>query len=120
MKRIYVAGLYSIPANVTSILDNIRRGMRAGLDVFLAGYAPFVPWFDFHFQLMLREDKGEVLTVNDYYAYSLAWLEASDAMLVISGIEEKSVGVAKEIERAQELGIPIFMSLEELKQKLPA
>ena len=111
MKRVYIAGAYSADS-VIGVLDNMRRGMRPSVKVFLAGYAPFVPWFDFHFQLMLRE--GETLTVEDYYRYSMAWLEVSDAVLVLPNSED-SKGTQAEIKRARELGIPIFYSLEELR-----
>jgi len=110
MKRIYIAGAYSSD-NVIGVLDNMRRGMRAGTEVFLAGFAPFVPWFDFHFQLMLRG--GETLNVDDYYDYSMAWLEVSDAVLVLPN-SEKSLGTQQEVARAQGLGLPIFHSLNEL------
>ena len=108
--RVYVAGAYSAD-NVISVLDNIRRGMRLSTEVMLAGFAPFCPWFDFHFQLMLR--LNEELTVEDYYRYSLAWLEVSDAMLIVPGFE-KSRGTLAEIERANSMGIPVFYSLEDL------
>jgi len=111
MKRIYVAGAYSAN-NVLAVLDNIRNGMRAGLEVLLLGYSPFVPWFDFHFQLMLREN--EKLTVDDYYKYSMAWLEVSDAVYVLPGYEE-SKGTAAEIARAHELSIPVYYDIEDLK-----
>lgn len=114
MKRIYVAGPYSA-SNIVKVLDNIREGMRESLEVLLAGYSPFVPWFDFHFQLMLREN--ETLSVEDYYEYSIAWLDVSDAMLVLPGYET-SKGTLKEIERANELSIPIFYSLEDLKENI--
>ena len=113
LKRIYVAGAYSAD-NVMSVLDNMRRGIRLSTLVKLAGYAPFSPWLDYHFQLQLRGD--ERLTIDDYYNYSTAWLEASDAVLV--AVEsENSRGTAKEIRRAIELGIPIYYSLKELKEK---
>lgn len=111
MKRVYVAGAYSAN-NVLTVLDNIRKGMRGGLDVLLLGYAPFVPWFDFHFQLMLQGN--EKLTVDDYYQYSLAWLEVSDAVYVLPGYEE-SKGTAAEIARAHELGIPVYYDLMDLR-----
>lgn len=115
MKRVYVMGAYSAN-NVIGVLDNIRKGMRLATEVLLAGYAPFVPWFDFHFQLMLREN--EVLTVNDYYEYSLAWLEVSEACILVPGWKG-SKGTLKEIERANRLCIPIFDSLQELEQEFP-
>jgi len=91
----------------------MREGMRASLEVLLKGYAPFVPWFDYHFQLMLRDKEN--LTVEDYYNYSLAWLEVSDVLFVISN-HDKSVGVNREIEKAKELGIPIVYSIKELEE----
>ena len=116
-KRIYVAGAYSSD-NVISVLDNIREGMRLGTEVLLAGYAPFVPWLDFHFQLMLREN--EKLEVSHYYNYSMAWLKASHAVLVGTWPEcDKSVGTKNEIARAMIIPIPVFWSLEELKEKMP-
>ena len=114
IKRVYVAGAYSA-SSVISVLDNMRRGMRAGLEVLLAGFAPFVPWFDFHFQLMLKDE--ETLSVQNYYDYSMAWLEASDAILVLPN-SENSKGTQAEIQRAKELNIPIFYSLDELKGSL--
>lgn len=112
MKRVYVAGAYSAD-NVIMVLDNIKNGMRLSTQVFLAGYAPFCPWFDFHYQLMLRDN--EHLTVKDYYNYSIAWLEVSDCLLIGDWPEcEHSYGTKKEIERAIELGIPIYRSLQEL------
>jgi len=113
MKRVYVAGAYSAN-NTLDTLRNMGRGMRAGLDVLRAGFAPFVPWFDYHFSLF-RE--GETLKVEDYYNYSLAWLEGSEALLVLPN-SENSRGTQAEIERAKELGIPIFYSLEDLWENM--
>jgi hypothetical protein len=110
MKRVYVAGAYSSD-NVLGVLDNIRDGMRWGTRVMLAGFAPFVPWLDFHFQLMLRD--GERLTVQQYYDYSMAWLEASDAVFVTPGYE-RSTGTRMEILLANYLHIPVFYEFEEL------
>jgi len=84
MKRIYIAGPYSAD-NITDCLDNMRRGMRAAVKVLLAGFSPWCPWHDFHHQLMLKEE--ETLTVDNYYQFSMAWLEVSDALLVLSGWE---------------------------------
>lgn len=114
MKRIYIAGSYNA-GNVIDVLDNMRRGMKAAKDVLLAGYSPWVPWFDYHFQLML--DEGEILTIEDYYQYSMAWLEVSDAVLVVK-LSENSVGTQAEIERARELGIPVFFSFEDMENNI--
>jgi len=109
MKRIYVAGPYSA-SNAMDVLRNIRYGIEVSTKVLLAGFAPFCPWLDYHFVL---EDNYEKLLVSDLREYSLAWLEVSDAMLVLWGWE-KSEGTLKEIERAKELDIPIYYELPAL------
>ena len=110
MKRVYVAGPYSAD-NIIDVFENMRKGMRVGVEVFLAGYAPWVPWHDFHHQLMFRDD--ESLSIDDYYEMSMAWLVVSDAMLVLTGWR-KSKGTVAEIKKAVELKIPIFYSLADL------
>ena len=113
--RIYVAGAYSAD-NVIGVLDNMRRGMRASTEVLLAGYAPFCPWIDYHFSLMLQGK--EELSVQDYYDYSMAWLYCSDAVLVLPN-SENSKGTQKEIAVARELGIPIYGDIEMMKIYIP-
>lgn len=105
MKRVYLAGAYSAD-NVIDILDNMRRGMRAATEILLAGYSPFVPWFDFHFQLMLREN--ESLSVEDYYRYSIDWLEVADIVAVMPN-SENSRGTQAEIKHAKKLGISVVL-----------
>ena len=53
--KVYVAGAYSAD-NVLDVLSNIRRGIRASTEIFLAGYSPFCPWLDYHFQLQLQDN----------------------------------------------------------------
>ena len=84
-----------------------------GVRVLLKGFAPFVPWNDHQFLLMVREDLGEKLTLADMYRYSMAWLEASEAVLVLPHYQ-RSKGTLAEIKRAIKLGIPVYYSLEDL------
>ena len=114
MKRIYVAGAYSAD-NVLEVLHNIRKGIRASVEVMLAGYAPFSPWLDYQFVLMLQEH--EELSVQQFYDYSMAWLEASDAVLVLPD-SENSEGTQAEILRANELDIPVFYSQQEFMENI--
>jgi len=106
-KRVYIAGAYSAN-DVITVLNNIHRGIKASVEVLKAGYAPFCPWLDYQFQFF-----DNTLTVEDYYRYSMAWLEVSDIVLVLSH-SEHSKGTQIEIKRAKELNIPIVHSLEEL------
>jgi hypothetical protein len=110
-----VAGNYSCnkngeKADVMGVLDNMRKGMRAATEIFLAGFAPFCPWLDYHYQLMLRDN--EELTIENYYEYSIAWLKKSDYMLVLPN-SENSKGVQKEISVALEMRIPTFYTMRE-------
>lgn len=109
MKRIYVAGAYN-SSNILGCLNNMRRGMRLAYDVLKAGFAPFTPWFDYHFALI-----GE-MTVEEYHAFSMAWLEASDAVIVVKENAEQSRGTQAELARAKELGIPVFWDLQDLQK----
>ncbi len=106
---VYVAGAYSAP-NVLGVLDNMRRGIDLSYYVLKAGFAPFCPWLDYHFSLV-----GDV-TLDEYYRCSLAWLEASEAVLVVPQGTKKSKGLAKELKLARKLGIPVFRSLADLRK----
>ena len=111
MLRVYVAGAYSA-SNTIAVFNNMRRGMRAATEILLAGFAPFTPWLDYHYQLQLRD--GESLNVTNYYEYSLAWLDVSDIVFVLDGWEH-SQGTIAEIQRAKELHIPIiYGSMDDL------
>jgi hypothetical protein len=113
MKRIYVAGAYSAE-DVIGVLGNMRRGIALSVEVLKAGYAPFCPWADHVFSFVAEID------LQTYYAYSLSWLEACAAMVVVAQGMEASRGTQAEIKRAVELGIPVYYSLEELIQNEPA
>ena len=111
MKRIYVAGAMTSPDSI-QFLDNLRRGMRVSTEVLLAGYAVFSPFIDYSLFFQCRE--GECIPIHTIQGNSLAWLDVSDALLLVPGWES-SKGTKKEIERAGELGIPVFYSIHELE-----
>ena len=114
MIRVYVAGKYS-DDNVLDVLGNISKGIKICKDLFLMGYAPFCPWLDHQYVLQMNNDERETLTVKMFHDYSLAWLDASDCMLVLPERIENSKGVQKEIRRALERSIPVFYSLNDLE-----
>ena len=105
MKRIYVAGPYSAD-NVLDVLRNIGRGEKACARLFAAGYAPFCPWHD---KSYVTDNPDGEFTVKQFYDFSMAWLEVSDAVVLLPGWED-SKGTLAEIERAKELGIPVYYS----------
>jgi len=86
----------------------MREGNNVALDVLEHDFAVHSPWLDFTW-LGYRKVSVERLQAN-----SMAWLEVSDAVLLVPGWEH-SKGTAAELRRASELGIPVFESLTELQ-----
>ena len=109
MKRIYVAGPYSAN-NVLDVLKNIGRGEKVCAELFRLGFAPFCPWHDKSYVIDLPYDQ---FTIQQFYKYSIAWLEVSDAVLILPN-SENSEGTQAEIRRAMELNIPVFYSIGDL------
>ncbi len=104
MKRIFVAGMYSknsdgSVANMGQVMEHIRKGQKMCHTLICLGYTPFCPWLGY--QYLLHGSLGD----RDLKDVSLAWLEVSECIMVISG-EGAGTGVDVEIVRAKELGIP--------------
>lgn len=110
MKRIYVAGPYSAD-NVIDVLKNIGRGHQVCAELFAMGYAPFCPWHDKSF---VTDNPDHDFTVEQFYQYSMAWLEVSDGILLI-GDWQKSKGTLAEVKRAKEIGLPVFYHIEQIE-----
>ncbi|MBW1812092.1 MAG: DUF4406 domain-containing protein [Deltaproteobacteria bacterium] len=100
MKRIYVAGSYNAE-NVIGVLDNIKVGTTVCADLLKKGFTPFCPWLDYNFHWFAD------LKIEDYYRYSMGWLEVSECVVVLPG-SRKSTGTNKEIARAKEIGLDIY------------
>ena len=49
-----------------------------------------------------------------YYNYTMEWLKVSDMVLVCPNWQN-SKGTKAEIEKAKELGIPVYFDIEEIK-----
>jgi hypothetical protein len=77
--------------------------------VLKAAFAPFAPWLDEQLSNFAE------IAIDEYYSYSLAWLECADAVLVVPVGAETSKGTQAELKFAEERGIPIFWSLRELQ-----
>lgn len=120
MKKVYVAGAYS-GNNAIDVLKNIGRGEKEAAKLFMFGYAPFCPWFDKEFILKFPEQN---FSVEQFRNYSMEWLKASDAVYIVPNMDgltdwSESKGTIAEIETANEHGIPVFFSLEELQNRFP-
>ena len=110
MKRVYVAGAMSAN-NILQMLENISEGIKVGAELLRLGFAPFVPHLDIAFKL--QQGKGYEVPMEYYYGYTMEWLKASEAVLVVPGWET-STGTKAEIAKAQELNIPVYYSIDEL------
>lgn len=113
IKRVYLAGAMS-STDPLQFLTNLARGIYMSAVLIKSGYAVFSPFIDFQLFLTYR-DKETQITLEQIQTASLAWLTCSDAMLVLSGYE-KSRGTLKEILLAQNYGIPIYYSFDELER----
>ena len=116
--RVYVAGLYSRnekgqPANLKEVFDNIQTGTRFCAELMNMGYDVYCPWLDY--QVLWYIPK---MPLEAFYRNSMAWLEVSEVICVISG-EGLCGGVDDEIERAKELNIPIVRGMGELLKQFP-
>ena len=109
MIKVYVAGAYSAN-NVIDVLQNIGRGEEYAARLFAIGFAPFCPWHDKSYAMILH---GFKFTVKDFQDFSIAWLKVSDCVFLVPGWEE-SEGTTKEIELAEQLNIPVFKSTKKL------
>jgi len=107
--KVYVAGDYSAD-NVIDVLKNIGRGESFCTMLFKMGFAPYSPWSDAVYAKNLWYQEP---SKQEFYDASLAWLEVSDAMLIISG-QGKGGGVDAEIAFAKERNIPIFNNTDDL------
>lgn len=112
MKTVYVAGAMNSD-NILGVLENIQRGICYGGQVLKLGLAPFVPHLDVFFKMLGGEDLN--IPMQHYYNYTMEFLTKCDYVLVCSKYEN-SKGTLAEIEKAKELNMPIFYSLEELKE----
>ena len=118
IETLYIAGSLTprgVKSNNPAIeyLYNIRDMIKCGLEVFQAGFDPFIPALDF--QMFLQLGDGERITEPQIKRYSKTWLKRCDAIFLMPGWR-KSTGTLAEMELAKELHIPIFESIEDLKK----
>ena len=117
IRRVYCAGLLTPRGTWSKNLAidhqiNLRKNIRAGVDVLFAGFDPFIPAFDHQFWWVLQN--GETITESMIKRFSKSWLEVCDAM-ILTPKWRKSPGTLAEIELAKKLGIPVFDTLDDLE-----
>jgi len=100
---IYVAGPYTKGDTVL----NVREAVTIGNLLRLMGHTPFIPHLTFAWHLIIPQ------TYDFWCAYDMEWLEKCDAVFRFPG---ESTGADKEVERAKEIGLPVFYTLDDVKK----
>ena len=106
--RIYMAGAIQ-GATLLDSLANLEHGNQWTARVFAEGFSPFPVFADEQFLRLVRP----VPPIADVYGYSMAWIPASDAVMLIPGWAG-SRGANAERKEAERLGKPCFESLDDL------
>lgn len=101
MKKIYIAGPYT----KGDVAENVRTAVLVGDRLAKAGYAPFIPHLTYFWHLLCPHD-WEFWLEQD-----LEWLAVCACVLRLPG---ESVGADREVERAEELGIPWYLTPEQI------
>jgi len=110
MKRIYIAG--ALNSDAVGYIKNMHRMIIWAEKIRKLGYSVYVPCLDFLHGLVIG-----TFEYKDYFDNSQLWLEVSDAMFVVPGWED-SKGTKREIERANRLNIPVYVSMLKLDKEL--
>ena len=115
IRLVYIAGLltprgYWSKHPAIDYICNRREMIRWSLKTFVAGFDPFCPAFDMEFWM---QAEGQPITEAMIKRYSKSWLEVCDALVLTPGWQ-RSKGTLAEIKFAEEHGIPVFKTLNDL------
>ena len=105
--RVFIIGPITNP-DPMALLRNIQAGLVMTARLYDAGFAPFPLWCDFTAVMQTR-----TATANDIKDASLAWLRCCEVVLVLPGWES-SAGAQAEHSLADQLGVPVVYSFEDL------
>jgi hypothetical protein len=116
-KRVFISG----PIAKGNLADNVNNATKAFVDLADAGFAPFCP----HWSVYAKESTSqgsdclcvgtasgnETIDYETWLDIDFSWIRASHAVLRLPG---ESSGSDKELRFAEDHGIPIFYSIDEL------
>lgn len=103
MIKVYVASPYT----KGDVAVNVRKSIDASEDLLNEGFIPFSPLLT-HFHHMIHPHDWETWMMLD-----IEWLGACDALLRLKG---ESVGADMEVDFARENEIPVFYTIEQIKE----
>lgn len=106
MLRVYIASAYT--KGDTAV--NVKVQLDMFNELATKGYAPFAPLWS-HYQHIVHP-----LPYETWLALDLEWVKQCDVVLRIPGV---SSGADREVAFAEERGIPVVYSAEELYGQFP-
>ena len=107
---IYVSGPYSEDTE-EQILFNVNQAIFYGIEIMRKGHNVIVPHLSHYMEKQAQEFAGG-FSWDRWMAQDLALLEKCDAFFFVG----PSKGACVELERAKELGLPIYYSLDEVEE----
>ena len=105
---IYVSGPYSAEKEEDR-LKNTQTAIDIGIELIRKGHTVLIPHLS-HYTDMRAQELGIELPLECWMKQDLELLEGCDALFFIG----ESKGACIELERAKELGLQIFYSMEEV------
>jgi nucleoside 2-deoxyribosyltransferase len=102
-KLVYIAAPYTHPDPV----ENTHKAIQVAEELIKYGFVPYVPHVSLLWHLVAPHP------VSFWYEYDLHILYRCDCLLRIGGASE---GADNEVKYAQENSIPVFRSIQELKE----
>ena len=100
MIKVYIASPYTLGDRET----NVRRQIDLFKELIELGFVPFAPLWA-HYQELVHHMSDE-----EWLRWDFAWLDQCDVVIRLDG---KSAGADQEEKHANEMGIPVFHSIEE-------
>lgn len=108
---VYIAGPYT--GNMNNRLDNVAVAERIAQHLLFVGYAVYCPH-----SMMDGWEQEPSLEYEDFMQCDMVILERCDAVFTCPNWQG-SKGARKEVERAEELDIPVVDSVVDLLRKCP-
>lgn len=104
--RIYVAG----PISQGDPVSNCQRAIEVGFELMDLGYAPYVPHYSWFVDVESTYGKGRY---TQWISLDFSWITVCRALLRLPG---PSKGADREVKWAKRLGIPVYESVEALRE----
>jgi len=107
--RVYIASPYTAPTK-EQMEANANKQIEAGVQLMQMGIYPFIPLLS-HWVDIWAKERGIGISWEKWIDWDLHWLEQCDALLFLG----ESKGSLMELNRAKELGMPVYYSVDEIR-----